>query len=41
MGFTLDLYKNNDDPKTVNKNPGVVQREVTCNPYGSVNLVNP
>ena len=41
MGFTLDLYKNTDDPKVVNKTPGAVQREVTCNPYGAVNLVNP
>ena len=41
MGFTLDLYKNTDDPKVVNKTPGTVQREVTCNPYGAVNLVNP
>jgi hypothetical protein len=41
MGFTLDLYKNTDDPKVVFKNPGIVQRSVTCNPYKAVSLTNP
>ena len=41
MGFTLDLYRNSDDPKVVNKSPGAVQREVACSPYGAVNLVSP
>lgn len=41
MSFTADFYKNDDDPKVVNKTLGNAITSATCSPYGTVDIVAP
>lgn len=41
MSISIDLYKNTEDPKTVNKSPDLLLSDISCDPYDSVNIISP